>query len=112
MDEFIIRRQKEHSGLPRTYGVARDIGVAAKIVNCEVNKAGLLNILGLPAMKLMAIPYKNGFVHNEKLIECLKNKGECAGISEENEEFIPILRSIEKWQIPCRHGSVGRLVQY
>ena len=48
LDEFIIRKQKD---FPFASGeltnLLRDIGVAAKIVNREVNKAGLLNILGL-----------------------------------------------------------------
>ena len=47
LDEFIIRRQKDFpfaSG--ELTGLLRDIGVAAKIVNREVNKAGLVSILG------------------------------------------------------------------
>ena len=47
LDEFIIKRQKDFpyaSG--ELTGLLRDIGVAAKIVNREVNKAGLIGILG------------------------------------------------------------------
>jgi len=94
LDEFIIRRQNEipfASG--ELTGLLRDIGVAAKIVNREVNKAGLLNILGAAGSENVTGDkvQKLDLYANEKLIECLCNSGECAGIaSEENEEFIPI----------------------
>ncbi|HHM21868.1 MAG TPA: class 1 fructose-bisphosphatase [Bacteroidetes bacterium] len=94
LDEFIIRRQKEHSlATGELTGLLRDIGVAAKIVNREVNKAGLLNILGAVGTENLHgdTVQKLDLYANDKLIECLKNSGECAGIaSEENEEFIPI----------------------
>jgi fructose-1,6-bisphosphatase I len=94
LDEFIIRRQKEipfASG--ELTGLLRDIGVAAKIVNREVNKAGLLNILGAAGSENITGDkvQKLDLYANEKLIECLRNSGECAGIaSEESEEYIPI----------------------
>ncbi len=94
LDEFIIRRQKEYSlATGELTGLLRDIGVAAKIVNREVNKAGLLNILGAVGNENLHGDQvqKLDVYANEKLIECLRNSGECAGIaSEENEEFIPI----------------------
>ena len=94
LDEFIIRRQKDFSfASGELTGLLRDIGVAAKIVNREVNKAGLLNILGI-ADKSNATGdevQKLDLYANQKLIDCLKNSGECCGIaSEENEDFIPI----------------------
>jgi fructose-1,6-bisphosphatase I len=94
LDEFIIRRQKDFSfASGELTGLLRDIGVAAKIVNREVNKAGLLNILGI-ADKSNATGdevQKLDLSANQKLIDCLKNSGECGGIaSEENEDFIPI----------------------
>ncbi|MDX1665765.1 MAG: class 1 fructose-bisphosphatase, partial [Saprospiraceae bacterium] len=94
LDEFIIRRQKDFpyaSG--ELTGLLRDIGVAAKIVNREVNKAGLLNILGTAEHENVSgdSVQKLDLYANEKLIDCLKNSGECCGIaSEENEDFIPI----------------------
>lgn len=95
LDEFIIRRQKDFpfaSG--ELTGLLRDIGVAAKIVNREVNKAGLLNILGTadsgPGNASGDTVQKLDLYANDKLIDCLKNSGECAGIaSEENEDFVP-----------------------
>ena len=45
LDEFIIRRQNDFDyATGELTGLLRDIGVAAKIVNREVNKAGLVNI--------------------------------------------------------------------
>ena len=94
LDEFIIHRQKEHPfATGELTGLLRDIGVAAKIVNREVNKAGLLNILGAAGSENVQGEQvqKLDLYANDKLIEMLRNSGECAGIaSEENEEFIPI----------------------
>jgi len=94
LDEFIIRRQKDFpyaSG--ELTGLLRDIGVAAKIVNREVSKAGLINILGMADRQNVTGDevQKLDLYANEKLIECLANSGECCGIaSEENEDFMPI----------------------
>ncbi len=94
LDEFIIKRQKDFpyaSG--ELTGLLRDIGVAAKIVNREVNKAGLIGILGRADSENVTGDdvQKLDLFANEKLIECLRNSGECAGIaSEEDEDFIPL----------------------
>ena len=94
LDEFIIHRQKDFpyaSG--ELTGLLRDIGVAAKIVNREVNKAGLVSILGVANTENATgdTVQKLDLYANEKLIDCLKNSGECCGIaSEENEDFIKI----------------------
>lgn len=94
LDEFIIHRQKDFpfaSG--ELTGLLRDIGVAAKIVNREVNKAGLVNILGSVESENFTGDQvqKLDLYANDKLIECLKNSGECCGVaSEEFEDFIPI----------------------
>ena len=94
LDEFIIQRQKDFSyASGELTGLLRDIGVAAKIVNREVNKAGLVNILGVEGSENShgESVQKLDMYANDKLIDCLKNSGECCGIaSEENESFIPI----------------------
>jgi len=94
LDEFIIRRQKD---FPYASGeltnLLRDIGVASKIVNREVNRAGLLNILGVADVENTSGDQvqKLDIYANEKFIDCLQNSGECCGVaSEENEDFIPI----------------------
>ena len=94
LDEFILKRQKDFlyaSG--ELTGLLRDIGVAAKIVNREVNKAGLVNILGSAGGENESgdIVQKLDIFANEKLIECLTNSGECCGlVSEESEDFISL----------------------
>ena len=94
LDEFIIRRQQDFSyATGELTALLRDIGVAAKIVNREVNKAGLVNILGVEGSENShgEQVQKLDMYANDKLIECLKHSGECCGIaSEENEDFLPI----------------------
>ncbi|MEM6320818.1 MAG: class 1 fructose-bisphosphatase [Bacteroidota bacterium] len=94
LDEFIIRRQKDFRyATGELTGLLRDIGVAAKIINREVNKAGLLNILGTAQSENASgdIVQKLDLYANEKLISCLQNSGECCGIaSEENDSFLPL----------------------
>jgi fructose-1,6-bisphosphatase I len=72
----------------------RDIGVAAKIINREVNKAGLVNIIGVADGGDNASGDKQQKLDvyaNEKLIECLQNSGECCAIaSEENDDIIQV----------------------
>lgn len=92
LDEFIIKRQNEFTyATGELTSLLRDIGVAAKIINREVNKAGLVNILGVHGSENSTGDQvqKLDIYANEKLIECLRNSGECAGIaSEEMDEFI------------------------
>ena len=94
LDEFIIRRQKD---FPYASGeltnLLRDIGVAAKIINREVNKAGLVNILGVAGSENASgdTVQKLDVYSNEKIIECLKQSGECAAVAtEEIESFVEL----------------------
>ncbi|MDX1408539.1 MAG: class 1 fructose-bisphosphatase [Saprospiraceae bacterium] len=94
LDEFIIRRQKD---FPFASGeltnLLRDIGVAAKIINREVNKAGLVNILGVEGSENTSgdMVQKLDIFSNEKIVECLKQSGECAGVAtEEIEDFVQL----------------------
>lgn len=94
LDEFIIHSQQEFdSATGELTGLLRDIGVAAKIVNREVNKAGLVNILGVEGSQNESgdLVQKLDIFANEKLVDCLKNSGECCGIaSEEFEDIVQI----------------------
>jgi fructose-1,6-bisphosphatase I len=95
LDEFIIRSEKDFEfATGELTGLLRDIGVAAKIINREVNKAGLVNILGVADSgenQSGDMQQKLDVYANEKLIECLKNSGECCAIaSEENDDIIHI----------------------
>jgi len=94
LGQFIIERQKD---FPFAKGelsrLLRDIGIAAKIVNREVNKAGLVDILGEHGTtNIQGEEVKKLDVFaNEQFIEALSSGGEtCAVASEENEEVIHI----------------------
>jgi fructose-1,6-bisphosphatase I len=94
LDEFIIKSQKKYNDATGSLTrLLRDIGLAAKIVNREVNKAGLVNILGLDGSENITGDevQKLDIYANEKMIECLGYSGECCGIaSEELEEYIEL----------------------
>lgn len=92
--QFIIERQ---SDFPHATGeftrLFNDISIAAKIVNREVNKAGLVNILGTTGhTNVQGEEVKKLDVFaNEQFIAALAAGGECCVIaSEENKDIIPI----------------------
>jgi fructose-1,6-bisphosphatase I len=100
LGQFIIEKQND---FPFAKGelsrLLRDIGIAAKIVNREVNKAGLVEILGETGeTNVQGEKVKKLDVFaNEQFIAALKAGGECCAIaSEENEEIIPIDSEISK----------------
>lgn len=98
LDEFILRTQKEiSSATGELSALLRDIGVAAKIVNREVNKAGLVNILGVAGTENQTgdTVQKLDLYANEKLIDCLKNSGECAAVASEELEDIVTFKNIK-----------------
>jgi len=92
LDEFIIRRQ---SDFPYATGelsrLLRNIALASKIVNREVNKAGLVDILGTTgSTNVQGEEVKKlDILANKTFIASLELGGHCSGVaSEENEEFI------------------------
>lgn len=100
LDEFIIQMQTD---LPYAKGelsrLLRDIGLAAKVVNREVNKAGLVDILGTTGTtNVQGEEVKKLDVFaNRRFIAALKLGGECCGIaSEENENIIVIEDEVSK----------------
>ncbi|MBA3663615.1 MAG: class 1 fructose-bisphosphatase [Bacteroidetes bacterium] len=100
LGQFIIEKQ---SDFPYAKGelsrLLRDIGIAAKIVNREVNKAGLVEILGETGeTNIQGEKVKKLDVFaNDQFIAALKAGGEvCAIASEENDEIIPVESEISK----------------
>lgn len=94
LGQFIIEKQTD---FPYAKGelsrLLRDIGIAAKIVNREVNKAGLADILGESGENNVQgeVQKKLDVFANEQFIAALSVGGECCGIaSEENEDIIQI----------------------
>jgi fructose-1,6-bisphosphatase I len=100
LGQFIIERQ---SDFPFAKGelsrLLRDIGIAAKIVNREVNKAGLADIIGeMGEQNVQGEDQKKLDVYaNEQFIAALRSGGECLAVaSEENEDLVETGSSISK----------------
>jgi fructose-1,6-bisphosphatase I len=100
LGQFIIEKQAD---FPYAKGelsrLLRDIGIASKIVNREVSKAGLVEILGETGeTNVQGEKVKKLDVFaNEQFIAALKAGGEvCAIASEENDDIIPIDSEISK----------------
>src|SRR5919112_3352069 len=93
LDEFTIQQLRL---FPRGTGelsrLLRDIGLAAKRINVEVNKAGLQDILGDMGVKNVQgeeVKKLDDFANNQ-LIYVLRNGMSCAGICSEEEENIQV----------------------
>ena len=100
LGQFIIEKQADFpfakGGFSR---LIRDLAIAAKIINREVNKAGLVNILGETGdTNIQGEQVKKLDVFaNEQCIAALKAGGECCMIvSEENDDVIPINSTISQ----------------
>lgn len=100
LGQFIIEKQTD---FPYAKGelsrLLRDIGIAAKIVNREVNKAGLVNILGdNGTTNIQGEGQKKLDVYaDEQFISALSSGGECCVVaSEEHDECVSIKSEISK----------------
>jgi fructose-1,6-bisphosphatase I len=92
LNEFIIERQAE---FPFATGeltrILHDISLASKIVNREVNRAGLVDILGAQGNVNIQgeQQQKLDVIADERFIQAFKSGGEICGIaSEENDDFV------------------------
>ena len=92
MDEFTIQETRK---FPQATGelssLLRDIGLAAKIINKQVRKAGLVDILGKHGATNVQgeEQMKLDVFANETMINIFMNSTECAGIaSEENDDHV------------------------
>jgi fructose-1,6-bisphosphatase I len=100
LGQFIVEKQAD---FPYAKGelsrLLRDIGIAAKIVSREVNKAGLMDISGAAGTTNIQGEgqQKLDIFANEQFIAALRSGGECCMVaSEENEHIIPIDSVIAK----------------
>ena len=100
LDEFTIQELRNYPGATgQLSGLLRDIGLAAKRVNVEVNKAGIADILGeANKVNVQGEDVKKLDVFaNDQFINVLKHSIYCAGVaSEENEDFIPFTDEYSK----------------
>ena len=100
LGQFIIEKQAD---FPYAKGelsrLLRDIGIAAKIVNREVNKAGLADILGAAGTINVQGEgqQKLDVFANTQFISALTSGGECCIVAtEEEDEFVPIDSPVSK----------------
>ncbi|PCH69227.1 MAG: class 1 fructose-bisphosphatase [Bacteroidales bacterium] len=92
LNQFIIQRQSDHAGAKGELSrLLHHIGIASKIVNRAVNKAGLIDILGEHGDRNVQgeDQQKLDVFANTHFIDALKASGECCAVaSEENEDII------------------------
>ena len=94
IEQFIGEQQQKHPEASGEFsGLLRSIGLVGKIISREVNKAGLVELLGITGQKN---------VHGEKVqkldeyaqnvfVQTLRRSGKmCVMVSEESESLIPI----------------------
>jgi fructose-1,6-bisphosphatase I len=100
LTEFIIEKQSEY---PQASGelsrLLNDIGIAAKFVNREVNRAGLGEVMGYAGeVNVQGEEQKKLDVYaNDQFIAALKSGGQCCAIgSEENDEIIILDSEVSK----------------
>jgi len=92
LDRFIKKKQDEFEfATGELSQLLRDIALAGKIVNREVNKSGLLDIAGAYGSKNVQgeDQQKLDVIANIRFIRALRNGGQvCAVVSEEDEEIV------------------------
>lgn len=100
LNEFIIERQSE---FPFATGelsrILSDISLASKIVNREVNRAGLVDILGAQGNVNIQgeQQQKLDVIADERFIQAFMSGGEICGIaSEENDNFVAFESEMSK----------------
>src|SRR5438552_15949836 len=93
LDEFTIQQMRDFpQATGELSGLLRDIGLVAKRVNGEVNKAGLVDILGdAGTMNVQGEEVKKLDVYaNNQFMGVLKHGIACAGIASEELDEIEI----------------------
>ncbi len=92
LEQFIIEQEQDHpEAIGRFSKILRDIVLAARMINREVNKAGLVDILGLTGETNCQGErvQKLDIFSNEQMMDALfRGRMVCAVGSEENDDFI------------------------
>lgn len=103
LEEFIIRGQNRFRGATGELSqLLRDIGLAAKIISREINKAGITNILGYQGSENVhgERVKKLDVFSNEQMLSALSRSGNVSMIiSEEDEEIIRLKSSSGKYLV-------------
>ncbi len=93
LDEFIIRRQADFSyASGELSALLRDLGFAAKIINREVNKAGLVDILGTTENENVhgETVKKLDIFANDQFMDSFRSSKHCAAVASEELEDIVV----------------------
>src|SRR5690606_18138881 len=103
LEEFIIRGQNRFRGATGELSqLLRDIGLAAKIISREINKAGITNILGYDGSENVHGEHvkKLDVFANEQMLSALSRSGNVSMIiSEEDKELIRLKSSSGKYLV-------------
>lgn len=103
LDRFIMMRQQEFMyATGELSQLLRDIALAVKIINREINRAGLIHITGTyGALNVQGEEQqKMDVIANIRFIRALKNGGEtCVIASEENETIIDTEKYLGKYVV-------------
>ena len=100
LGQFIIQKQQEYTFAKGEFSrLLRDIGIAAKVISREVNKAGLTQILGdHGSINVQGEDVKKlDIIANEMFISTLSAGGEvCVLASEEEDTILPLKGTFSK----------------
>lgn len=94
LGQFIIERQADFPYAKGEFSrLMRDIGIAAKIISREVNKAGIAEIIGETGeVNVQGEDVKKlDLIGNELFIQALTRGGECCVVASEEDDDIRIL---------------------
>jgi fructose-1,6-bisphosphatase I len=101
LDEYIIKEQNLFPGATGELSqLLRDIGLAAKIISREVNKAGITNILGYEGEENVhgeKVKKLDVFANNQMLSALNRSEIVCMVVSEENDGIIRLRNSSGKY---------------
>lgn len=103
LEEYIIQGQNRFRGATGELSqLLRDIGLAAKIISREVNKAGITNILGLEGGQNVHGEYvkKLDVFSNEQMLHALsRSQIVCMVVSEEDDNIIRLSSSSGRYVV-------------
>jgi fructose-1,6-bisphosphatase I len=94
LDQFVIEQQERFPHSTGSFSrLLRDLSVAAKVVNSDIRRAGLLDVTGASGDVNVQgeVQQRLDVIAHTEFVEALKLGGECCLIvSEEHNEIIPI----------------------
>ena len=89
LDEYVIKKQYEHPGATgELTALLGAIKLATKVVNREINKAGLVDIIGTTGVENIQgeVQQKMDLFANDKFKAALEARGEVCGIASEEDD--------------------------